>query len=493
MRVRRTTLLAIAALLLAAPGAHARSVLLTLPRGLAPWQVEGFTAMAGQQLLYEDVSDRHPRLWLAGPGHRDRVVARGVVGPLAASPQIAAVLRVIPHGVALLAGPPIGPLRRLFTCPTASAGAFPFAVDGTHVAYVDDGCGRRDPAPDAVVVRDGTNPAAPQQRFALPAGARADFVSLAGRYLAYRLTMPGGEQEIVLDDRAAGAEVLRTPPEATRTCDAAPHSGASVLAFCGLAVQADGKVAELLGEFTYYPGGAGREDMPEVVDTCGGKVDWLSPSDPVPHRVWDRACVSQPLRFAHDRLFGALRWPFRIGVVDVDGHELDLGDPTQVYGFDGDHVYAEHDTCVGDQIVAESVLGDDPPLPSTAGIACPKRFPRAVLHLGRHPRLMLTVTCRFGCLGPIVVGTRNYVDAASRDFTLDPGGRTTLTIPLSRTRRLVRNARGRMRVRVAINAFDAENFDPRRPATKQVGAIIYRWVTARVAGSRAMRRAASLR
>ena len=75
------------------------------------------------------------------------------------------------------------------------------------------------------------------------------------------------------------------------------------------------------------------------------------------------------------------------------------------------------------------------------------------LHLGRHPALSGTVRCKFGCVGPIVVGMNSYGgagDGSSREFMILPGAHLRVNIRLRPRTPLLRHASRRRRITVGF-------------------------------------------
>jgi len=466
------------------PSAQGRSILLTLPRGLDPNQFLGSAVTSGE-LLYQDPSAFSGcSLRLVAPSGQDREVFHSqTCSVFAASSSLVAIFHPLGTATAggeLYTGPPSGPFALLWRCQGPQGADLAFAVDAIAVAYVDYGCGASGATP-AIVIRDASAHPTVEQRLSLPPDGRVDYLSLAGRYAAYRLTTPRG-QDVVVDDRQTGAQALRAPVESTVACGNAPHNGHAVFTFCGLSVQTDGKVAELLGQVSYTPPGPSRYDQGGIDDTCSGVIDWFSPSQPQAHRVSHRAC-GRSVSIAADRILFAYGNIFEIGVVDLAGHTRDLGHPSYIFGgFDGRQVFIERDTCLGITVVSENVLVNHPGPSYRDNLTCPTRVRRAVLYVGRHPRVLLSVTCRHGCLGPIVVGTANYADAASQDFKFPAGAHKSISIPLPQHSRLLRNAHKKKRVRIALNTFSYVGYDPRKPATAQARGTD-QYVTATVQGT----------
>src|SRR4051794_28986231 len=328
MRVPIARTLVLAALLVPA-AASARTDVLTLPRGFAPFG-DPQAALVGDHLVY-----REPRVFsdtvlrVVGPAGQDRPLASLGEGgaSLAGSDSLLAVV----HGNELLTGPAEGPLTAVSHC----ARGVP-AVDGSNVAYVEDGCGAH-----AVVV----NSAEPR-RIELPEGASVDSLSLAGRYVAFH-----SGSEIVVYDWQSGTERMRVPAESENTCGTSAPNGRPTESFCGLAVQSDGTVAELTGRFIYVAPGPTRYEQGGTFDSCGGTISWLSPDDPHAHAIWSKACVDERVRIDAGRVLFATRTIVGIGVVDLAGNERDLGEPNEVYAFDGTHVFVNEEGCLSAKVV----------------------------------------------------------------------------------------------------------------------------------------------
>jgi hypothetical protein len=438
------------ALLLAPAAAQARSEVLQLPRGFDPLG-DPDAALVGDHVVYSDpLASSRVRLRLAGPGGEDRpLTSFGPPGArrveIVGSQSLVAVRR----DSDLFTGPAAGPLTNISHCASSTP-----KLDADNVAFPEAECGG-----DPVLVVQSTE----RHVIALPPGTHADRLSLAGPYIAYRLARADGKHEIVVQNWQTGADAMRVPVESERECGTSTRDGKPTDSFCSMAVQSDGTVVELIGQFVFHPAGRTRYEEEYTDDTCGGTINWRSLADPQPHPISAHGCATEPLRIASGRVLFADRPVVGIAVVDLQGNERRLGSPNQVYAFDGTNVFVNEETCIAGSIVSSSVLGDDPLLAFTRAESstCPMRFRDARLTLGRHPRLTMTLTCRIGCLGPVVAGTDRYADAASPDFTLQPGKTRKVEIKLSRHSRLVRLARGWKQVRVALNTFDI-NFNPTR-------------------------------
>jgi hypothetical protein len=425
--------------------------------------VDTTVAMAGERFVYSD-PERHRQLevHVVGPGRRDRMIfrrRRPHAANFAGSSKVIVLLHITPaaRAVRVHAGPVDGPLTEVSRCARGSLAQFGegIAAAESHVAYVDDGCETGGSA--ELVVRevlDGTEKA----RVPLPSGARVDYLSMAGRYVSYRLTAESAGAQIVVYDWRTGTEALRVPAGSQLDC---PERTRVLTGFCGLDVQADGKVAELLER---------------IHSDCGGTISWLSPEDPTRHHVTDRACAPDghfdevTFALARDRVLFAPRETFGIAVSDLSGQVLrDFGGPFRVYGFDGERVFAPEWSCIGTEIVAKRHGDTDEPW-DHGDPSCPVRLSKARLLLGARPTVRVKVRCPNGCFGPIVAGGTDWLDGESPKFLLRPGRVRRIEIPLVHDAAMLERAEGRRRLGVFFyyHLWNELYYNPWRSALGQV-------------------------
>jgi hypothetical protein len=475
VRLVRLVTIAIALLALAPGQSQARTDVLRLPRGFFTFG-NPEVALAGDKLVYRDGVRFSPySVRVAGPNGQDRELVRfeGGTVQFAASSGLVAVR----HGADVLAGStPDSPLTPISHCASSAP-----VVDQTNVAFLEEACGQH-----AIVVQEsGATPAT--HRIELPPDAQIDSLSIAGPYVAYRSTSHGGH-DIVVDDWQTGAEAMRSPVASEMECGQTTVDNQPTASFCGIGIQADGTVAELIGRFVSIPPGPSRYEQGYVADTCGGTIYRLAPDDPNAHAIWAKACVRGPVQIASGRVLFASHTIIGIGVVDLAGQERELGFPNEVYGFDGAHVFVNEENCVAATVVSSSVLGDDPALAFTRSENhCTAKLLNPEVTIGPHgSRLEATLYCRHGCLGPVTVGTYDYVDAASEDFELLPGGTKRLTFRLPANSDIVRRARGKRQVRIRFTTFEPTDVGRESPVSTVArgGARNHRLATAAVKDSR---------
>ena len=167
-------------------------------------------------------------------------------------------------------------------------------------------------------------------------------------------------------------------------------------------------------------------------------------------------------------------------VVDLAGAQRFLGFAHDVYGFDGQQEIVDDGSCAAKTLISQGVLGQDPPLPLARVLACPVRFSDARLYLGTHPRLVVTIRCPLGCIGPIVAGTRNLIERSSKRFSIRPRRRRRITIRLSPRGHIVRAARRsaahRLPFNVYINTFSVnDDYDPNKTPVKNASDGVGTW------------------
>ena len=256
VRLRRSVIVIVVlgvGLLLGCSQALALSVVDALPPWFGPFgSVE--SSLAGSDLVYLDpyTVGSSLSLRIVSRDGRDRLLTR-VRAPVSftGSSFLLAILERTDH--TLLAGAPDGPFVAVTRCAgpaELSQGGRGFALDGTVVGYLDDGCGAPGSAAQ-VVVRDLAK-GGPSAAFAVPAGARIDDIALAGAFVAYHL-QSGAQREIVEDDWQTGREVIRVADGGSRECGVAGSPNETVYDFCGLGLQPDGKLARLLGSYELTP------------------------------------------------------------------------------------------------------------------------------------------------------------------------------------------------------------------------------------------------
>ncbi|HKO28502.1 MAG TPA: hypothetical protein VJU80_13670 [Solirubrobacteraceae bacterium] len=405
--------------------------------------------MAGDRLVFSDAGmTEFPSVWVAGPDTRHHLVFEDRQALKKSSPSFVASARIVAaatlppdrHGARLFAGPVDGPLEQVGTCDVSlqneDGSVSTFVASGRRFAYRDRGCGSTDPP--GVVVRDGID-GREVARFPVPADQTVDYLSMAGRYVAYRVATPAGDR-IVEDDARTGKEVLRVRAPGARVCAGYIRHGLAQPVFCGLDVQSDGKVAEVQGKLNDYQ------------DLCSGTASWLSPAEPRRHVITHDACGETGVSLARDRiLLGADVGPISVFRLDGKRYDVYAGTPLEpgVWGFDGKQVFVSRFACLGPAVFSWRV-GRDAPTGVRRSLRCPMRFHDAIVRLGDHPRVELDLTCPHGCPGPIAVGTADYIDAGTKMFFVRRGTRR-LVLPLDEDADLVRRAKKADRFTLWIN------------------------------------------
>ncbi len=453
--------------------AMARSVVAVLPRGIEAYGTTD-AVVAGANVVYVDpwrtnVSD----IRIDTDSGDDRLLMRYPEGlvHLAGSTQLLALIPPAQGPEAeLLVGAPAGTLSSVSSCAKPSLGTpegaegevgSGFALDASDVAYLDDGCGASG-ASLRLIVQNMASGGGPAFELPLANGVTASDVSLAGPYVAFHLDSTAGG-EIVEYDWRTGAETLRVPDGGSYPCSALGPPNIEVAEFCGLAVQADGKLARLLAHFRYDTG-----YQPEQEDLCKGTIDWLSPANTIWRTVAADACgpsgrTPAPL-LAADRIVYPRDSYGSHAVVDLQGQRRSLGDTGQIFSFDGQRILVHTSECTGETITSDDVLNDPPLQASSSDAYCPVRFSKARLYLGRHPHFAVDLSCPKGCWGPVIIGTSKTYDAHTSEFVIAPGGHRLISLPLTRRSAIVREAKAaagtRKRVMVLVDTFKAFSYDP---------------------------------
>jgi hypothetical protein len=491
----------VAVFTISCPRVFALSTVATLPPGFAPFGTPE-SVVSGTTTVYVDPwtpNATNVRVDSASGQDRPWVRYAGGLVHLAASKDLVAVQAPPQAGIVdLSVGPPGGQLSLLSHCTGRSANTAPtgasvyamgsgFAVDGSNVAYVDDGCGAPGSPLRLMVASHAASGPRPVS-FAVPADAQVSDVTLAGPYLAYHLqTRQGGE--IVEDNWQTGAERLRVADGGSQPCATTGPANQMVDEFCGLGLQADGKLARVLGSFDFYPGRPGPQEdpanQPDNRDFCRGSVAWTDPASPTWHTVASNACgtdwasstgfspvAAVPL-MAGDRIV----YPYTNfgghAVASLDGPLKSLGDTGAIFGFDGRRALVYQTSCSAITLEALDVAQDSPVhyVPEYL-MRCPVRFARAHIVLGPHPRFTVVLRCPHGCHGPLVIGTQAVVETSSSSFALAPGGRLRIVIPLSARGAIVRAARDARKhhraATVLIDTLAVGVYDPHLSPEKNV-------------------------
>lgn len=248
--------------------------------------------LAGDRVLWtEDLSAERLDLWSATPGKQPRRVQRIAFPPtnggyvtasLAASSSFALLTAnvheltsssgVVPTTFRYFGGPPAGPLEQFAGCGRSEFAIDRPAADVSGQAYVYRQCDGED---GHVEIRDtAAQPLSP------PHGVGRGGVEarIAGRFVAWLDgpygDVPGSAYDVVVYDRAAGAELYRIARTEIR----------NVLS---LDVQDDGKLAFVLG---------GERTDRRV------EVGWASPEEPRVHLTPLPPRSSYSVRMARDRI-----------------------------------------------------------------------------------------------------------------------------------------------------------------------------------------------
>lgn len=338
--------------------AQASSVLLTLPpgaggNGLSTVQLG---AVAGGGVVSVELGAGFRVKRFASGGRVSVLEARRgdlyreAQATVAGSTTAAAVLYMhAPYATAspvdaeLLAGPAAGPLVDVSPCVRASAtavslvgfvdtAAASMALSGSSLAYVDDGCQTASHVP-AVVVRDVLSGAVAE--LSLAAGEQVSYLRVAGDLVGYRSDGPAGPRLLVRNWRD-GTMISSVAPAATRSCGdtAGLTLGATIptAEFCGLALERDGSLWELIGAIRFedhsdYKDSPGTDTV--AADKRSGTVQRLDPGGSAARITARGACFDLLLAGGGRAIFDSAVSgdPGVIRITDATGLQRTLGYP----------------------------------------------------------------------------------------------------------------------------------------------------------------------
>jgi hypothetical protein len=448
------TVAAVTLLGLAAPSALGFQTVVELPFGVT----DGQMALAGQTLVYERFSPDNTRVSVheVGPSG-DQTVANdanpGGYFALATSAQrviVASARSTFGTKIQLLAGVPGGPLSPLATCPAPpTTGYGPFTaltVDGPLVAYYDSGCaGSGTPA---IVVRDIAGP--PLATVSVPTGATVRDLHLSGDVLAYlqdSASAPtSGSARLMMRNWHTSATLLGTPPEGPTSLQTVRQGDV----YSSMTLAADGSLLELVGNFVYVPGPVVKgDDTSYSMDTCKGRIDRIVPPSTTRQLVTGGACATYLFAAGGRLLFEGPNAATTVLETDGSHQIIELGAAARYenpLAFDGQRIFVRHTTCIDDQILSQSALGDEPPVPPST-YDCTARLTHARLTLRPHPRFTATVSCPNGCRAKIAVELSGagangfFATLVSGPVLLQPGASVKLVIVPRWRARKIRAAR----------------------------------------------------
>ena len=344
----------------------------------------------------------------------------------------------------VLGGPATGPLTsELESCGDELEFVPGPAVDGEVAAWAGAEC-----APQRIRIRSGDTSRV------VDAGDHVYDVAVGGRFVAWlALERPADPRELsrtrlVVYDTAAGAHAYTAlvPPSLE------------------LDVQADGTV--VLASFTATdlscPGGSPR-----------ARILYYTAAEPVEHELPVRSCESA-VRIAGDRVafvehLGGSRRMLTLsdltGSVRRQVARIDMFPPQNTIDWDGRSVAWSQTRCRDYALFVRDASDSSPP---QAAVSCPVRvgsYPR----LSRDGTIHVRIACPNGCRtlpgqgqGMTVIspswlhvwsrrgGTTRYAPYVR--FSLAPGRSTTLRLPTTRYQRAVIRRRGRVNLRLKVNA-----------------------------------------
>jgi hypothetical protein len=428
----RILLAALLALLVAVPGAGARTRVAS---------DEGVTnvRVAGERVAYVSEDDGLDSLHVVGGGaaratpffERGRTSRLFVTGMEASSTRVALGMGEAPQDergsepsqAFLFGGPFDADISRSAVLACEPEARFGVSSEGVAAACLGDRGVRvfGGPAGDASI---------PTQR-------PVHEVELAGRFMAWEQeSAEGVPWEIVVYDLVENSVEYRI-------------SGEPVAGPVAFALQEDGKVA-LAGTGRLVRGG-----LP-----CFSKLVWYSPAEPRAHEVDEEVCADQ-VEMSADSIGYRRASGTELAVGDLTGNARVIGRFRVVHGLttltgwdleSGRVAYGERD-CVVSRVYVEEVSVADPPGPGPA--KCPARLLTRSATLSARGTMRLRLRCPRGCQGEydVLLVSGDESGLHTDRFLLRPGTRS-LVARIPRGIRSVVRGEDRARAVIRIRPFD---------------------------------------